>query len=279
MPYLSHKFIIEKFIKQALREDIGHGDITVDSLVKPEKKIKAAINSRSNGIIAGINILKTVFEILDPEIECEILVDDSKTIKQNQDIAFIKGNARAILTGERTALNFLQRMSAIATMTDKFQKAIFPYKSKITDTRKTTPNFRIFEKYSVKAGGGSPHRFGLYDCVMIKDNHIKLAGSITDAIKLIRENISHTTKIEVEAENIDQVIEALKADVDIIMLDNMSLDLINKSVDLIQNKVIIEASGNISLENVKQIASTGVDFISTSVITANAGIFDIGLDL
>ncbi|OGH96739.1 MAG: nicotinate-nucleotide diphosphorylase (carboxylating) [Candidatus Melainabacteria bacterium GWF2_32_7] len=279
MTYLPPKFIIKKLVEQALQEDLGHGDITVDSIVKPSQKLRAAVNSRSEGIVCGIDILKMVFELLDPEIRVEVFLNDGDKVIPGQNIATIGGSARAILTGERTALNFIQRMSAIATLTNKFQEGILPYKAKITDTRKTTPNFRIFEKYSVKVGGGSPHRFGLYDAVMIKDNHIELAGSITQAVKLTRENIGHTTKIEVETENMVQVKEAIDNKVDIIMLDNMTIDQMTEAVNLINGRAITEASGTISLETVNQVASTGVNYISTSAMTARAGILDIGLDI
>jgi nicotinate-nucleotide pyrophosphorylase (carboxylating) len=279
MPYLPPEFIVKKLVEQALQEDIGHGDITVDALVKPEHKLQATVNSRTQGIVCGIEVLKLVFKILDPEIKVDILLNDGNQVDSGQNIAVIHGSARTILTGERTALNFIQRMSAIATLTNKFQQAIVPYTAKITDTRKTTPNFRVFEKYSVKVGGGSPHRYGLYDAVMVKDNHIKLLGSITEAVRLARENISHTTKIEVEADTLDQVIEAVENRADIILLDNMTLDQIEEAVSLINNRAIIEASGNISLETVNKVASTGVNYISTSAITAKAGILDIGLDI
>jgi len=265
MTYLPPKFIIKKLVEQALQEDLGHGDITVDSIVKPSQKLRAAVNSRSEGIVCGIDILKMVFELLDPEIRVEVFLNDGDKVIPGQNIATIGGSARAILTGERTALNFIQRMSAIATLTNKFQEGILPYKAKITDTRKTTPNFRIFEKYSVKVGGGSPH--------------IELAGSITQAVKLTRENIGHTTKIEVETENMVQVKEAIDNKVDIIMLDNMTIDQMTEAVNLINGRAITEASGTISLETVNQVASTGVNYISTSAMTARAGILDIGLDI
>lgn len=279
MSYLPDKFILNKIIEQALQEDIGHGDITTCSIVKPGQTLKASVNSRSEGIICGIEVLKTVFEILDPSIKFDIFYKDGDKIKPNQDIVVVEGCARAILTGERTALNFIQRMSAIATITNKYQKACLPYKARITDTRKNTPNFRIFEKYSVKVGGGSPHRFGLYDGVMIKDNHIQLAGSISNAVKLVKEKISHMTKIEVETENLEQVIEAIENKADIIMLDNMTIDQMKEAVRLINGMAITEASGNISLETVNNVASTGVDYISTSSIVAKADTLDIGLDI
>lgn len=279
MYYLSHKFIIRDLVEQALREDIGHGDLTVDAIVNDDVCINAVFNTRSEGIFCGAEVLKLVFEILDPDVKVEMLVKDGDKISAGQDLAVVSGNARAVLSGERLALNFIQKMSAISTITNKYQQAISPYSAKVTDTRKTTPNFRIFEKYAVKVGGGSPHRFGLFDCVMIKDNHIKLAGSIIEAVKLVKNNISHTTKIEVETENFDHIKQALDSGADIIMLDNMSVEDMKKAVELINKRAIVEASGNITLETINNVASTGVDYISTSAITVKAGALDIGLDM
>ena len=183
------------------------------------------------------------------------------------------------MSGERTALNYIQRMSGIATETNKYQKAITPYNAKIVDTRKTTPNFRIFEKYSVKVGGGSLHRFNLSDCVMLKDNHISFAGSITKAVKKVRDNISHAHKIEVECDTKEQVKEALEAKADIIMLDNMSIEDMKFCVNLINKQAIVEASGNVKLHTINEIASTGVDIISSSAIVAQAKTLDIALDM
>ncbi|MDD3014083.1 MAG: carboxylating nicotinate-nucleotide diphosphorylase [Candidatus Gastranaerophilales bacterium] len=279
MSSMLHNQIVKKLVIQALEEDIGSGDLTTDAIIRSDQKLTAKINSRLSCTVAGIDILKLVFDILDPEMKYEIFVNDGNIVEKGQNIAIISGSAKAILTGERTALNFIQRMSAIATLTNQYQQAIKPYKAKITDTRKTTPNFRIFEKYSVKAGGGSPHRFGLYDAIMIKDNHIQAAGSLTKAYLLAKENISHTTKIEVETENIDQVKEALNVCADIIMLDNMTIDDMKQAVQIINGNAITEASGNVTLSTLNSIASTGVDYISTSAITAQAGIVDIGLDI
>lgn len=279
MFYLSHNFIIKDLVKQALKEDIGHNDLTVDSIVKPDDSIKAIFNTRKEGIFCGGELIKLVFEILNPSVQVKLLVNDGEKIKVSQDLAIVEGDARAILTGERLALNFVQKMSAISTITNKYQQAIIPYSAKVTDTRKTTPNFRLFEKYAVQVGGGSPHRFGLFDCVMIKDNHIQLAGSITEAVKRVKNNISHTTKIEVETENFKQIREALDAGVDIIMLDNMTVDDMKEAVKLINNQAITEASGNITLETINNVASTGIDYISTSAITVKAGSMDIGLDM
>lgn len=280
MSYLVQDLIVKKYIEQALIEDIGHGDVTTDSIVKEDQKLIAKINSRVDGIICGLDVVSRVFTLLDPYINVKNLIKDGDKVCKGQDIAIIEGCARAVLTGERTALNFIQRMSAIATLTNEYQQAIMPHNAKITDTRKTTPNFRIFEKYAVKIGGGSPHRFGLSDCVMIKDNHIELAGgSIKKAVKLVKDKIGHTVKIEVETENLKQIEEALEAGADIIMLDNMTVDEMSEAVLFINKKAITEASGNISLETVNNVASSGVDYISTSAINARAGILDIGLDI
>ena len=272
-------FVVYDLIRQALKEDIGHGDLTTNSFISPDKVLEARFNSREDGILSGVPIVKMIFQMLDENIEFIPILQDGDKILKGQDIAVVKGKARAILTGERVSLNFIQRMSAIATMTNKFQQAIEPYKAKVSDTRKSCPNFRIFEKYSVKVGGGSPHRFGLYDAVMIKDNHIKTAGSIKEAIKTVKENVPHTIKIEVETENLSQVVEAVDSGADIIMFDNMPVEEMKKAVKIVNGKSITEASGAITLETINLIASTGVAYISTSAITAKAGILDIGLDI
>lgn len=273
------KFYIEEHVKSALKEDIGFGDITTENLAGEHDILTGALVSRSNGILCGCEVFKTVFKILSDEIDIKFYFNDGDFIKKRDKIAEIKGNAKALLMGERVALNYLQRMSGIATETHKYQEAIKPYKAKIVDTRKTTPNFRAFEKYAVQTGGGALHRFNLSDCAMIKDNHIKLAGSIKKAVKILRENISHAHKIEVECDNLKQVKEAVWAGADIIMLDNMSVPSMKKACEIISNKAIIEASGNVSLETVNKIASSGVDIISSSAIVAKAPTLDIGLDM
>jgi nicotinate-nucleotide pyrophosphorylase (carboxylating) len=270
---------VKRLVIQALEEDIGTGDITTNSIIKDGQKFIAKINTRSDCVVAGLEVARFIFNHLDPELKFEILIREGEFASKGSDIAVLSGSAKAVLTGERVALNFIQRMSAIATMTRKYQDAARPYKAQITDTRKTSPNFRVFEKYSVRVGGGSSHRFGLYDAVLIKDNHIEVAGSITEAIKLVKKNLSHAVKIEVETETLDQVRETLALDVDIIMLDNMTIEMMKQAVEIIGGKVITEASGNVDLNNINQVASTGVDYISTSAITAQAGIVDIGLDI
>jgi nicotinate-nucleotide pyrophosphorylase (carboxylating) len=270
--------VAKDLIKQALIEDIGHGDLTTSALIPENTKMTARYNSRQQCIVAGLPVLNIIFDLLGGDVDIKMLVNEGDNVSSGQDIAEIAGNARSILTGERLSLNFLQRMSAIATMTAKFQEAIKPYKTKICDTRKSCPNFRVFEKYAVSVGGGSPHRFGLYDCVMIKDNHIAVASDIKQAITTVRHKVPHTIKIEVETQSIEEVKQALEAGADIIMLDNMPVEQMKQAVDLINNRSITEASGTITLENVNEIASSGVDYISTSAITAKAGTIDIGLD-
>lgn len=274
-----NKIFIEKHIKDALQEDIGFGDITTDYLTDENDRLKCSLNTRTEGIFCGKSVFETVFTILSPEIKIKFYFKDGDVIKKGDKIADIEGPAKYILMGERTALNYIQRMSGIATETNKYQKAIGEYKAKVADTRKTTPCFRAFEKYAVKMGGGSLHRFNLADCAMIKDNHIKYAGSLTAAVGKLKKNISHAHKIEAECDTKEQVKEALACGVDIIMLDNMNCSLMKECVELIGGKAIVEASGNVTLNTIKEIASTGVDIISSSAIVAKAPTLDLGLDM
>ncbi len=273
-----NNFFIEEHIKKALEEDIGFGDITTDYLTNENDSMKCELNSRVNGILCGRNVFEMVFKILSPKVNVKFHFNDGDVIKPGDKIADIYGPARYVLMGERVALNYIQRMSGIATETNKYQKAIGEYKAKIVDTRKTTPLFRAFEKYSVKTGGGSLHRFNLSDCAMIKDNHIKYAGSLTKAVEKLREHISHAHKIEVECDTFEQVKEAVACGADIIMLDNMTLVQMKECVDYIAGRAIVEASGNVNLNTVKDIAKTGVDIISSSAIVAKAPTLDLGLD-
>ena len=273
-----NNFFIEDHVKKALEEDIGFGDITTDYLTNESDTMKCELNSRVEGVLCGKSVFEMVFKILSPNVEVKFYFNDGDVIKKGDKLADISGPARYVLMGERTALNYIQRMSGIATETNKYQKAIGDYKAKIVDTRKTTPLFRAFEKYSVKIGGGSLHRFNLSDCAMIKDNHIKYAGSLTKAVEKLRQHISHAHKIEVECDTVEQVKEAIACGADIIMLDNMNLDTMRECVKLIDGKAIVEASGNVNLTTVKDIASTGVDIISSSAIVAKAPTLDLGLD-
>lgn len=274
------RFLIDKYVLSALEEDIGFGDITTDNLATEDDVLEAKLNTRSDGIVCGLKVFERVFKNLSDDVEIKFYFKDGDRIKAGDTIAELKGSASAILKGERTALNFAQRMSGIATETRKYQDAIGEgLKARISDTRKTTPNFRVFEKYAVYVGGACIHRFNLADCAMIKDNHIKLAGSLTKAVEKIRKNISHTHKIEVECDTLEQVKEAVDCSADIIMLDNMSCETMKKAVEHIDGKAIVEASGNVNMSTVHAIAEVGVDIISSSAIVAKAPTLDLALDM
>ena len=274
-----HDFIIEKHVKSALEEDIGFGDITTDFLAEAGDILSGALNTREDGVLCGSQVFEKVFKVLSPAVQIKFYFKDGDSISKGDKIADINGPARFILTGERTALNYIQRLSGIATETKKYQNAIGDYPAKIVDTRKTTPNFRMFEKYAVKTGGGNLHRFNLSDCAMIKDNHIRLAGSITKAVEKLRKNISHAHNIEVECDTLEQVKEALDCKADIIMLDNMSIAQMSQACALINKLAVVEASGNVNLNTVQEIAKTGVDIISSSAIVAKAPTLDLALDI
>ena len=273
------KFYIQDHVKAALTEDIGFGDITTENLAEETDYLEGALNTRTDGILCGCEVFKTVFEILSKDIKIEFHFKDGDKIKKGDKIADISGPAKYLLMGERVALNYIQRMSGIATETSKYQKAIGNLPAKIVDTRKTTPNFRAFEKYAVKTGGGALHRFNLSDCAMIKDNHIRLAGTITNAVEKLRKNLSHAHKIEVECDTLEQVKEAVACKADIIMLDNMTISDMKTACEYIAGRAIVEASGNVNLDSVKTIAQTGVDIISSSAIVAKAPTLDLALDM
>lgn len=272
-------FYIKEHVKEALQEDIGFGDITTENLTDGTEILKAELNTRNDGVLCGCEVFKTVFEILSSNVNIKFYFKDGDKIQKGDKIADLEGPAKYLLMGERVALNYIQRMSGIATETRKYQDAVKPYCAKVVDTRKTTPGFRSFEKYSVKTGGGSLHRFNLSDCAMIKDNHIKLAGSITNAVEKLRKAISFTHKIEVECDTFEQVKEAVEVGADIIMLDNMSVEQMKTAVEYINHRAIVEASGNVNLNTVNAIASTGVDIISSSAIVAKAPTLDLALDM
>lgn len=272
-------FFVEDHVKSALMEDIGFGDVTTESIVGEDKIFNAKLVSRCEGVICGLEVFKMVFKVLSDKVKVELLFKDGDKIKKGDVLATLTGPGKYLLLGERVSLNYIQRMSGIATETNKYAEAISEFSAKIVDTRKTTPGFRAFEKYSVKVGGGALHRFNLSDCAMIKDNHIQVAGSVTNAVKLVKENLSHAHKIELECDTLDQVKEALPLGVDIIMLDNMSFDTMKEAVKLIDGKAIVEASGNVKLETVRDIAKCGVDIISSSAIVAKAPTLDIALDM
>ena len=271
-------FEIDKIILTGLKEDMPFGDITTDNLIDDTSQSEALLIAKDTGVIAGIDIAKRVFEIVDKNVVFEKRIEDGHRVKSGDVIAQIKGNTRALLKGERTALNLLQRLSGIATKTRELCEKIKDTNSKVVDTRKTTLGLRALEKYAVRVGGGNNHRFSLSDGVMIKDNHIKAAGGIKEAVKKIRKKIPHTIKIEVETETLEQVEEALEAGADIIMLDNMGVDKVRKAVKIINGSAISEASGNVNLDSIVEIAKTGVDIISVGSLTHSVSAFDISME-
>lgn len=268
--------VVDNIIKNALLEDIPNEDITTNSIISEKSSATVELICKEEGIIAGVEVFKRVFDILG-NVEVELYKCDGDKVYPKDKVGFLKGNTRNLLLGERVALNLLQRMSGIATLTSKFVKEINHTNTKLLDTRKTTPNLRILEKYSVKVGGGCNHRFNLSDGVMLKDNHVAAAGGIKNAVELARKNSSFVRKIEVETENIEMVKEALEAKVDIIMLDNMSLDLAKQAVTLINKRALTEFSGNVELSNIKEIAEIGVDYISVGALTHSAKILDFSM--
>jgi nicotinate-nucleotide pyrophosphorylase (carboxylating) len=276
---IKENILIDKIIEQALLEDIRTGDITTESIIPSNLKAKGIIKTSEEGVVAGLDIVFLVFKKLDSEICFQSKIKDGNKILPGEILAQITSPARTILQGERVALNFLQRMSGIATITSKFCQEVKDFPVRIVDTRKTTPGLRILEKYAVRMGGGHNHRFGLYDAVLIKDNHIAVAGGIKSAVNSVRKQISHTVKIEVEVENLSQLQEALKVQVNIIMLDNMDLETMKEAVKMVKGKALIEASGGITLEKVREIAQTGVDLISVGALTHSVKALDISMEI
>ncbi|MGG4478676.1 carboxylating nicotinate-nucleotide diphosphorylase [Paenibacillus xylanilyticus] len=269
-------------IKNWLREDVGAGDVTTSVTIPAGHQSKAVIHAKDHGVIAGISVAELVFQVVDPSLVFRAMVQDGDEVTRGITLAEVEGSTHSLLTGERLALNLLQRMSGIATRTRSYVDALEGLSTRLVDTRKTTPGHRMLEKYAVRIGGGANHRFGLYDAVMIKDNHIKGAGGITEAVKRARTVIPHTMTIEVETENLTQVNEALQAGADIIMLDNMHPDQMREAVTIIRKQaphVKVEASGNVSLDTIRGIAESGVDVISVGRLTYSFESLDISLDL
>lgn len=272
--------IIDRIINNALEEDIGSGDITTTVLIPEDHVSSAYLTAKSGFILAGLPFAKKTFELIDSRLKFRALKKEGSRIKAGMVVATIKGSTSSLLTAERTALNILQRLSGIATLTNEYVIAVKGLRTGIADTRKTAPGLRFFDKYAVKTGKGTNHRFGLYDGVLIKDNHIAAAGGVAKAVKLARGKAHHLLKIEVEVKNLKETREAVSAGADIIMLDNMQPDRIKKAVDIIRKKnasITIEASGNVSLKNVRRIAETGVDLISIGALTHSALAADISL--
>lgn len=266
-------------VMNALKEDMPLGDITTDNIISPESTTRATFLAKQDAIIVGLQVAQHVFEILDTGVKFTAFIKDGDRVKKGDIIAAVSGPTRALLKGERTALNFMQRLSGIATITNKYVQIVKDLPVKVADTRKTTPGLRILEKYAVSAGGGSNHRYSLSDGVLIKDNHIAAAGGIRNAVELVRKSIPHTVKIEVETESIEEVQEALDCKADIIMLDNMSNDQMREAVKLINKRALVEASGNISEETIYEVAKTGVDIISIGKVTHSAGSIDISMNI
>ena len=277
---LPDKVLTEKIVEEALKEDIGIiGDVTSNLILDDSNRSEFDIKSRQEGIISGLYLVETVFRLVDKKIAFKKFKDEGDEVEIGDILARIQGNSISILTAERTALNFLSHMSGIASATSLMAKKIKNTNTKIMCTRKTTPNLRVFEKFAVLSGGGKNHRFGLFDGILIKDNHIALSGSIKEAIKKAKNSSDKSIKVEVEVDNIDQFQEALENNPDIILLDNFSTSELKKAVEINNDKVLLEASGSVNIENVLDIAMTGVDFISSGWLTHSSPSLDFGLDL
>ena len=267
----------DPLIRMALAEDITSEDISTNAVMREAKQGEVDLICKEDGIIAGLSVFKRVFTLLDADTEITFFCQDGDEVKQGQKMGVVRGDIRVLLSGERTALNYLQRMSGIATYTNSITKLLAGSKTKLLDTRKTTPNNRIFEKYAVKAGGGYNHRYNLSDGVLLKDNHIGAAGSVAKAIEMAKEYCPFVRKIEIEVENLDMVKEAADAGADIIMLDNMSHDDMKEAIRIIDGRAETECSGNVTRENIAKFIDLGVDYISSGALTHSAPIMDISL--
>ncbi|HEX8234763.1 MAG TPA: carboxylating nicotinate-nucleotide diphosphorylase [Abditibacteriaceae bacterium] len=274
-----HDFQIRPLVEAALREDIRSGDITTNSLIPAAARARAVLRTREDGVLAGIAVAQIAFATLDGSVQFSQAKRDGESIARGEVLLQIDGAARAVLTAERVALNFSQRMSGIATLTRRFVDGVSGTKARLADTRKTTPGLRVLEKYAVRCGGGSNHRFALDDMILIKDNHVALCGGIAQAIERARENIGHAVKIEVECDTLDQVRQAADARADIILLDNMTPHELREAVGIINGRSLSEASGGVNLQTVRAIAESGVDIISVGALTHSAPALDLGLDI
>ena len=277
MNQITMKLQADHLILEALKEDISSEDVTTNSVMKEAVAGEVDLICKQDGIIAGLEVFERVFTLLDPDTKAELYCKDGEEVKNGQLMGKVKGDIRVLLSGERVALNYLQRMSGVATYTNSVAKLLERSKIKLLDTRKTTPNMRIFEKYAVRAGGGYNHRYNLSDGVLLKDNHIGAAGSVTKAVQMAKEYAPFVRKIEVEVENLDMVKEAVEAGADIIMLDNMSPEDMKKAVELIDGRAQTECSGNVTKENIARLTEIGVDYISSGALTHSAPILDISL--
>ena len=268
---------MDNLILQALQEDISSEDVTTNAVMREAKKGEVELICKQDGIIAGLDVFQRVFELLDEKTQVKFYCKDGEQVKKGQLMGKVVGDIRVLLSGERTALNYLQRMSGIATYTRQVADLLAGSKTKLLDTRKTTPNMRIFEKYAVKVGGGHNHRYNLSDGILLKDNHIGAAGSVTKAIQMAKEYAPFVRKIEIEVENLEMMQEALDAGADIIMLDNMTPEMMKEAVQMAKGKAETECSGNITKENIKKIIDIGVDYVSSGALTHSAPILDISL--
>lgn len=271
--------LVQELVARALNEDIWTGDITTEAIIPADRQASGRIWTKVDGVVAGLPLLSIVWQQLGGGVTVELLAQDGQVVTAGTALATLQGSARQILMGERVALNFLQRLSGVATRTSRLTELIKFYNSSIVDTRKTVPGLRVLDKYAVRMGGAVNHRFGLYDAVLIKDNHIAVAGGIKEAVTAARRHLGHTVKIEVETETLEQVAQALESRADIIMLDNMSIELMKQAVKLVEGKAIVEASGRITEDEVVEVAKTGVDYISIGAITHSASALDISLDI
>lgn len=277
MDNVTTKLNVDETILLALKEDITSEDITTNSVMKEYKKGGVDLICKQDGVIAGLEVFKRTFTLLDESTEVTFYCKDGDEVKKGQKLGEVVGDIRVLLSGERTALNYLQRMSGIATYTRSIAKLLDGTNTKLLDTRKTTPNMRVFEKYAVKVGGGYNHRFNLSDGILLKDNHIGAAGGVYNAVKMAKEYAPFVRKIEVEVENLDMLKEALDAGADIIMLDNMSVEDMKKAVSYCKGKAVTECSGNVTKENVSKLVDIGVDYISSGALTHSAPILDLSL--
>jgi nicotinate-nucleotide pyrophosphorylase (carboxylating) len=274
------QILVEPIVRAALLEDLGRaGDITTDAVIPPTARFDGVIAARQAGVLAGIDVARLAFHLLDPDVGVVIEIPDGAPIAKGDVVARIEGPARGILSAERVALNFLCRLSGIATATARLVEAVKPHHARIVCTRKTTPGLRLLEKHAVRAGGGVNHRFGLDDAVLIKDNHIVVAGGIRPAVNHARAAIGHLVKIEVEVDTLEQLEEVLALPVDAVLLDNMAPDMLARAVKMVGGKLLTEASGRVNETSVREIAATGVDYISSGWITHSAPILDLGLDV
>lgn len=274
---ITFKLNADNLILQSLREDISSEDVSTNSVIREKKEGKVQLLCKQDGVIAGMDVFLRVFELLDPSARLEAYVKDGDRVKKGDLLADLYADVRALLSGERTALNYLQRMSGIATYTRSIADMLSGSRIKLLDTRKTTPNMRIFEKYAVKAGGGYNHRFNLSDGILLKDNHIAAAGGVRKAIEMAREYAPFVRKIEIEAESLEMVEEALEAGADIIMLDNMSLEMMKQAVKIIDGRAETECSGNVTAQRIGELTQIGVDYISCGALTHSAPILDVSL--